>query len=196
MRAPFPNVPLTLRLLVTAAMLCALTWFALAGALLTAPATAPEGQWEAIVVLGCSVNDDGEPSAPLRARVEHAVGLWESGRAPVIVFTGGENAGGDVEAVAAAAYAMRYHSVPANAIALEGTSHSTWENATGTWELHPYRQVLVVTEHYHAYRSRRVFRRVGFTADVDSVASNPQASWIGALREVGALGYYALHGRL
>src|SRR5687767_2551297 len=47
---------------------------------------------QAIVVLGAA-QWDGRPSPVLRARVDHAVGLWKKGFAPVLIMTGGRGPG-------------------------------------------------------------------------------------------------------
>lgn len=54
-----------------------------------APPRAVRPTWDAIVVLGCRVGRDGSPSLAMRRRVGHAVTLFNEGRAPRMVMTGG-----------------------------------------------------------------------------------------------------------
>ena len=53
---------------------------------------AAEGRAEAIVVLGAA-QYGGRPSPVLRARLDHALTLWQSGRAVRVVLTGGRRPG-------------------------------------------------------------------------------------------------------
>ena len=48
----------------------------------------PAARASAIVVLGCRVEETGEPSPCLAARTDAAVALWRRGVAPLIAFTG------------------------------------------------------------------------------------------------------------
>ncbi len=155
----------------------------------------PPGTWDVIVVAGCRVTPDGEPSVPLRARVERAVALWEEGRAPRILFTGGLGDFPPTEAQAAASYA-HHLGVPQDAILREDRSTSTEENARFAADLLPGARVLLVTDTYHVLRAQRVFAQhfpdVAATGATTPVAFRTQ----GALREVLAVAYYGLAGRL
>lgn len=56
--------------------------------------------------------------------------------------------------------------------------------------------VLVVTSAYHAFRARRVFARYFPAVEVTGAGGDTWPRVRGALREVGAIGLYALRGRL
>ena len=86
----------------------------------------PGGCWDAIVVAGCPVMRNGQPSQSLFRRTSKAVELWQKGRAPVIVLTGGAGESTPAEAVAAAAVARRM-GVPESAMILEDKSRTTLE---------------------------------------------------------------------
>src|SRR5215213_8030026 len=65
----------------------------------------------AIVVLGAA-QYDGRPSPVLRARVDHAIELWQRGLAPLLIMTGGRGTGDTTtEAAVERRYAM-HHGVP------------------------------------------------------------------------------------
>ncbi len=85
---------------------------------------------DAIVVLGAA-QYDGRPSPVFRARLDHAVDLYESGVARYLVVTGGK-AQGDrtTEGAAARAFALS-RGVPATAILLEDRSRTTLESLRG-----------------------------------------------------------------
>ena len=155
----------------------------------------PEGVWDAIVVAGCRVRPDGSPSLALQRRTEAAVELWRQGLAPRIILTGGMGDHPPTEAAAAAAHARKL-GVPAQALVEEGRSTSTEENARFAAQLTGARRVVVVTDSYHVFRSRRVFAR--HFPEVAGFGSTPGAGprIKGALREVPAIAYYGLKGRL
>ncbi len=150
-----------------------------------------EGRYDAIVVPGCAVRADGRPSPALERRIQGAVEAWRAGRAPLVVLTGGRGASGHVEAEVAAAR-CRELGVPDGALAVEGRSFTTRENASFAAHHIPLgrgARVLVVTDAYHVPRARRLFAQV--FADADAVASQGAAAphrWRAALRELAALG--------
>jgi uncharacterized SAM-binding protein YcdF (DUF218 family) len=117
----------------------------------------------AIVVLGASVNAQGEPGDSLRARVLHAVELYERGFAPYLICTGGLGTYPPSEAAAAARLAIQC-GIPERVIIQENASTSTWENATGTAKIcreRGWRRVIIITDPYHLWRATRLFTRTG-----------------------------------
>jgi uncharacterized SAM-binding protein YcdF (DUF218 family) len=157
---------------------------------------APLGRWDAIVVLGCRVFPDGQPSNALAQRVRMAAELYAAGRADTIVLTGGRGDAGVVEAEVAAGLAESL-GVPRAAMVLETRSTSTEQNARFAAEAITGRRVVVVTDAYHVLRSERVFARHFDEAHVVGTV-NPRwwPRMQGALREVVALAGYAVQGRL
>lgn len=156
---------------------------------------APDGPFDAIIVAGCRVADDGGPTIPLARRTEGAVALWREGRAPRVVFTGGVGDHPPAEAVVAANYA-RSLGLPDEAIVIEDGSTSTEENARAAAALTGAHRVLVVTDYYHVFRVRRVFARYFAEAEAVGVDSGPGVRLRGALREVTVVAIYAILGRL
>lgn len=151
------------------------------------------GTWDAIVVAGCKVMPNGQPSGALDRRVRRAVGLWRAGRAPLLVFTGGVGTYPPAEAEASAGLALSL-GVPESAIVREARSTTTAENARFAAELVSARRILVVSDTYHVFRCERLFGKY-FDA-VRGVGSTPEAfpRVRFALREVGAVIVEALRG--
>jgi len=151
---------------------------------------APEGRFDALVVPGCAVREDGTASNALRRRTLHAVELWRQGAAPRLVLTGGHGRFPPSEAEAAAAIA-REAGMPDGALLLESRSTTTAENAAFAAALRSDAaewSVMVVTDGYHAWRCRHLFRRHFKSAT--SVGSKPTSKlrFRGAIREVAAIG--------
>jgi uncharacterized SAM-binding protein YcdF (DUF218 family) len=123
---------------------------------------------DAVVVMGAA-QYDGRPSPQLAARLDHVVSLYDAGVAPVVVVTGGKQAGDRFTEAEASAQYLVEHGVPASSIVMESTGHTTFESMAGAAELLAGRgldRVLVVTDPYHALRSRLIAEDVGLTAYV------------------------------
>jgi uncharacterized SAM-binding protein YcdF (DUF218 family) len=123
---------------------------------------------DAIVVLGAA-QYDGRPSPQLAARLDHVLALWPRGLAPIVVVTGGKQpADRFTEAEASARYLVD-HGVPEDALVFENTGRSTFESLEGVADvLHArgLRSVLLVTDPFHALRSRLTAEELGLEAYV------------------------------
>ncbi len=155
----------------------------------------PEGRWDALVVAGAAVRADGTASGALARRTAHAVALWRAGLAPRVCFTGGLGRHGPTEAEVGAALAVQL-GLPADCIVLEPVSTSTEENASEAARRLGALRVVVVTDSYHGWRCRLVFRR--HFAEVAVATTRPPARVAVrmALREVIVTGWYAATRRL
>ena len=127
---------------------------------------------DAIVVLGVA-QYDGRPSPQLAARLDHVVELWPDGVAPMVITTGGNQPGDRfTEAEASAAYLVE-RGVPETAIELENTGSTTYESLEMVAVMLPDgARVLIVTDPYHALRSRLTAQEVGLTAYVSPTGTS------------------------
>lgn len=100
------------------------------------------GHADAIVVLGAA-QYSGRPSPVLRARLDHALGLWKANRAQYMVLTGGRRAGDLIsEAAAGRRYLVR-RSVPTQMILLEPAGRTSLASVEGAAQLlHAQRAAL------------------------------------------------------
>jgi uncharacterized SAM-binding protein YcdF (DUF218 family) len=123
---------------------------------------------DAIVVLGAA-QYDGTPSPQLAARLDHVVTLYTEGVAPLVVVTGGKQPNDRFTEAESSARYLTERGVPGAAIAMESAGSSTYESLANTAELLGQRgldSVVVVTDPYHALRSRLTAEDVGLTAYV------------------------------
>jgi uncharacterized SAM-binding protein YcdF (DUF218 family) len=121
---------------------------------------------DAIVVLGAA-QYDGTPSPQLAARLDHVVTLYDERIAPLVVVTGGKQPSDRFTVAEASARYLAERGVPSEAIAMESGGRSTYESLANTAELLEQRgleRVVVVTDPYHALRSRLIAQDVGLTA--------------------------------
>ena len=115
---------------------------------------------DVIVVLGAA-EYRGRPSPVLRARLDHALELYQRKLAPLILTTGG--AGGDpvfTEAGVGRAYLMS-NGVPSEAIIVEEESESTLESTAMAGEIMRrmgLHSAIVVSDGYHIYRVKKMLQ--------------------------------------
>lgn len=125
---------------------------------------------DAIVVMGAA-QYDGRPSPQLAARLDHVVELWDADVAPLVVVTGG-NIPGDrfTEAEASRRYLVDL-GIPDEAIIGEDDGRNSYDSLDSVADLLDDRSlddVVIVTDPYHALRSRLIADEVGLDAGVSS----------------------------
>lgn len=185
-----PRRPLWARLTLVLLGVMLLGWVASFGAVLAwerHDQTRPAG---AIVVLGAA-QYVGRPSPVLRARLDHAIALWNRGLAPILIVTGGRGTG---DTTSEAAVSQRYasqHGVPASAILLETEGRTTSQSMAGVAALmgsQKRRDVLLVSDPFHMLRLVILARRHGLEpfaspTPTSPIAASPVERWKYALGE-------------
>jgi uncharacterized SAM-binding protein YcdF (DUF218 family) len=130
---------------------------------------------DAIVVLGAA-QYNGRPSPVLRARLDHALQLYQEGLAPRIVVTGGVGKGDTTsEATVGRQYLVR-HAVPSSAVVVQAEGRSTQASMTAVarWlESERLNRVLLVSDPFHMFRLRLEARRTNLEAYTSPTASSP-----------------------
>jgi uncharacterized SAM-binding protein YcdF (DUF218 family) len=157
---------------------------------------------DAIVVLGAA-QYNGRPSPVFRARLDHAVDLYEAGIGRYLVMTGGKAVGDrTTEAAAARAFAMA-RGVPASAILVEDRGRTTLESLHTVATLlreHDLSSAVFVSDRTHMLRVLRIARDQGIAAYGSPTATSPtDATFISradaTLHELGALALYFVSGQ-
>jgi uncharacterized SAM-binding protein YcdF (DUF218 family) len=161
---------------------------------------------DAIVVLGAA-QYDGRPSAIYQARLEHAVGLYGGGVAPLLVFTGGKEEGDRfTEGGSGARWALE-QGVPASAVLAEEKSRTTYQNLSGAKRVLQHHtpagrrpRIVIVSDPFHMFRAVKQAADLGMDAYPSPTRTSPlSASRIrlteSVLREDLAIGGYLLSGR-
>lgn len=123
---------------------------------------------QAILVLGAA-QYDCEPSPVLRQRLDHALDLYQAGTAPVIVVTGGKQAGDRCTEANAGARYLRDAGVPDEDLLLENQGRNSWESLAASTRILRQRdltEVVLVTDGYHALRVRAIADELGLEAVV------------------------------
>lgn len=156
---------------------------------------------DAIVVMGAA-QYDGRPSPVFAARIDHAIGLFHAGVAPILIVTGGK-ADGDrtTEAASARAYAID-RGVPVDAILAEDRSRTTLESIDGVAALmadHGLASAVFVSDPTHMLRVLHLASDAGILGFGSPTTTSPVERDIVArmdavLHELGALAVYFVEG--
>lgn len=129
-------------------------------------------QAQAIVVLGGNTANNRQNwfesynPETASARVDTAAVLYQTQRAPYIVLSGAA-LDGSISEAEMMARVLEQQGIPEQALLLEKSSYTTYENAVYTRRMldeHDLNQVLLVTSALHMPRAMAVFRKQGITA--------------------------------
>jgi len=139
---------------------------------------------QAIVVLGAA-QYAGKPSPVLRARLDHALDLWNRHLASLLILTGGTGAGDTTSEAAVGRNYARKHGVPDSAILVENEGRTTSESmraVAGMLEVRGLQTALLVSDPFHMLRLRILARRFGFTpytspTQTSPISPNREARW-------------------
>jgi uncharacterized SAM-binding protein YcdF (DUF218 family) len=137
---------------------------------------------DVICVLGAA-EYAGRPSPVLRARLDHALALYEHGIAPVVLTLGGSAPGDDFsEGQVGEAYLMA-NGVPEKAIIAETHSRTTEEQAREIVSIartNGYRRIVIVSDPAHLFRVREICAHEGMPV---MTSPRPQVGAVGGTTE-------------
>jgi uncharacterized SAM-binding protein YcdF (DUF218 family) len=172
------------RLLTVLVVLCFGIWLVSAAAVLVWSSKDEARPAQAIVVLGAA-QYAGRPSPVLRARLDHALELWNRHLASLLILTGGTGAGDTTSEAAVGRNYARKHGVPDSAILEENAGRTTSESmrtVAGMLEVRGLQTALLVSDPFHMLRLRILARRFGFTpytspTRTSPISPNREARW-------------------
>ncbi|MGZ4789816.1 MAG: YdcF family protein [Terriglobales bacterium] len=154
---------------------------------------------DAIVVFGAA-EYSGRPSPVLKARLDHALELFDGGLAPVVITTGGAGLDPVFSEGGVGREYLTKHGIPDVNLIGETQSSDTAESATRvsnimfTNHLH---SALVVSDAYHIFRIKQMMATKGIEAfGAPRPDSLPKTAWgrfLGVSREVLSYWAWKLH---
>jgi uncharacterized SAM-binding protein YcdF (DUF218 family) len=130
---------------------------------------------QAIVVLGAA-QYAGKPSPVLKARLDHALDLWNRHLATLLILTGGTGSGDTTSEAAVGRSYARKHGVPDSAILVESegrTTSASMRAVAGMLEVRGLQSALLVSDPFHMLRLRILARRFGFTPYTSPTQTSP-----------------------
>lgn len=145
------------------------------------------------IVLGSKVEDNGQPSVRLAARLDRAVQLYRDGIVPLVIVSGGPGIEGFDEGKVMRDYLMS-KSVPLDRIVVDSIGYNTGATARNSAAIMRARgltSATVVTQYFHISRTRLALRAQGI--DPVRSAHAKLLEWrdvYSTLREVAAMVAY------
>jgi uncharacterized SAM-binding protein YcdF (DUF218 family) len=147
---------------------------------------------QAIVVFG-TAQYNGEPSAVLKARLDHAISLYRRKLAPVVVVTGGRQPGDRFTEATASANYLSAHGVPDGDVLREVSGQSSWQSLAATASFLKERgikRVLLVSDPFHSFRIGAMADELGLEGHASPTKSSPISGFSAAkymVRETAAV---------
>lgn len=136
---------------------------------------------QCILVLGCAVWANNEPSPMLKDRMDTAIELYRNGVAPKLLLSGDNSMKEYSEPDCMLAYALK-QGVPAEDIFLDFAGFSTYDSIYRSKAVFRADILVVVTQKYHLFRALKISDALGITSK--GVASNQQKYTKRYFREV------------
>ena len=118
---------------------------------------------DCILVLGCYVHSDGNPSDMLHDRLRRGVELYDLGAAPKILMSG-DHGRTDYDEVAAMKQFAINAGIPSENVFMDHAGFSTYESIYRAKEIFQAKKILIVTQEYHLYRAIYIANQLGLEA--------------------------------
>src|SRR3954470_11987241 len=163
------------RILTVAVVLSFSLWLISAASVLVWSSRDEARPAQAIVVLGAA-QYAGKPTPVLRARLDHALELWNRHLASLMILTGGTGEGDTTSEAAVGRAYVRKRGVPDSAIIEENAGRTTSESmraVAGMLEVRGLQSALLVSDPFHMLRLRILARRFGFTPYTSPTQTSP-----------------------
>lgn len=118
---------------------------------------------DCILVLGCGVRENGEPSLMLRDRLDMGLALFEAEAAPKLLMSGDHSRTDYDEVNAMKSYAME-RGVASRDVFTDHAGFSTYESMYRARDIFQAKRVIIVSQRYHLYRAVYDARALGLEA--------------------------------
>ncbi len=153
---------------------------------------------DAIVVFGAA-EYAGHPSPVYRARLDHAYQLFEQGKAPLIITSGGSGKDPTFSEGQVGRDYLSKRGVPDVNLIAETQAGDTEQSARRVaviLEANELQSALLVSDAYHLYRAKRMMETEGIEVYVSprpgSIPKTVLGRWMAALREAFSYTLYRL----
>lgn len=107
---------------------------------------------DCIMVLGCGIKKDGEPTRMLKDRLDQGIALYQAGAAPKLLMSGDHGRVQYDEVNKMKEYAVE-RGVPSEDVFMDHAGFSTYESMYRAREVFQVEKMIVVTQKYHLYRA-------------------------------------------
>lgn len=131
--------------------------------ILTAEEAAKLSDVDCILVLGCKVHSDGDPSDMLEDRLQRGVELFDLGAAPKLLMSG-DHGQTDYDEVDAMKQFAVNHGISSEDVFMDHAGFSTYESIYRAKEIFQADKIIIVTQEYHLYRAIYIANQLGIEA--------------------------------
>lgn len=118
---------------------------------------------DCIMVLGCGLKQDGEPTRMLRDRLDQGIALYQMGVAPKLLMSGDHGRVNYDEVNKMKEYATE-RGIPSEDVFMDHAGFSTYESMYRAREIFQVERMVVVTQEYHLYRAIYNAEHMGIAA--------------------------------
>lgn len=118
---------------------------------------------DCIIVLGCKVNGEDNPSDMLRDRLDRSIELYNLGCAPKIIMSGDHGRTEYDEVNTMKNYAVE-KGIPSEDIFMDHAGFSTYDSIYRAKEIFCAEKIIIVTQEYHLYRALYIADKLGVEA--------------------------------
>lgn len=130
----------------------------------------PPGDYDCILILGCGILPNGEPTAMLNDRLLKGLELYEAEAAPKIIVSG-DHGSVEYDEVNAMKSFLTDKGVPSEDIFMDHAGFSTYESIYRARDIFEAEKIIIVTQEYHLYRALYLaqsldLQAVGVSADL------------------------------
>lgn len=131
--------------------------------ILGAPEAAALNDVDCVLVLGCGVQPNGEPSPMLADRITQGINLYENGAAPKLLMSG-DHGQADYDEVNTMKSIAVEAGVPAGDVFMDHAGFSTYESMYRARDVFGAKRVIIVTQEYHLHRALYIANALGLDA--------------------------------
>lgn len=118
---------------------------------------------DCIIVLGCKVKDDGNPSRMLSDRLNCGINLYENGNTKKIIMSGDHGRNEYNEVGVMKSYAVDAGINPDD-IFMDHAGFSTYESVYRARKIFGAKKIIIVSQEYHLFRAVFIARKLGLEA--------------------------------
>lgn len=118
---------------------------------------------DCILVLGCWVNEHGQPSAMLYDRLTRGIELYDLGAAPKLLMSGDHGQVGYDEVASMKQFAVD-REIASEDVFMDHAGFSTYESIYRARDIFQADKILIVSQEYHLYRALYIADQLGVEA--------------------------------
>ena len=131
--------------------------------LITIEEAAEQKDIDCVLVLGCLVKPNGNPSLMLEDRLEKGVELYQAGATTKIVMSGDHGQENYDEVNTMKEYAIE-KGIPSEDVFMDHAGFSTYESIYRIRDVFEADKILIVSQEYHLYRALHIAKKLGIEA--------------------------------